>query len=70
LPRGASPAPLPRAPSPAPLPIRSPSVRSNRVHRSTSDVSLPVAPGSPYMHYNPNLEADIAVLASSSFDKF
>ena len=69
LPRGASPAPLPRAPSPAPLPIRSPSVRSNRVHRSTSDVSLPGAPGSPYMHYNPNLEADIAVLASSSVDK-
>jgi hypothetical protein len=69
LPRGASPAPLPRASSPAPLPIRSPSVRSTHIHRSTSDVSLPGAPGSPYVHYNPNEEADIAVLASSSRDK-
>ena len=69
LPRGASPAPLPRASSPAPLPIRSPSVRSNHIHRSTSDVSLPGAPGSPYKRYNPSLEADIAVLASSSVDK-
>lgn len=67
--RGASPAPLPRASSPAPLPIRSPSVRSTRIHRSPSDVSLPGAPGSPYMHYNPTQEADIAVLASSSIDK-
>ena len=66
LPRGVSPAPLPRAPSPAPLPIRSPSAQSTRIHRSASDVSLPGAPGSPYMHYNPNQEADIAVLASSS----
>jgi hypothetical protein len=65
LPRSSSPAPLPRASSPAPLPIRSPSMRSANVHRSTSDVSLPGAPGSPYMHYNPNLEADIAVLASA-----
>jgi hypothetical protein len=47
------------------LPIRSPSMRSAHVHRSTSDVSLPGAPGSPYMHYHPNLEADIAVLASA-----
>ncbi|KAI0284254.1 hypothetical protein BGY98DRAFT_948675 [Russula aff. rugulosa BPL654] len=70
LPRGVSPAPLPRASSPAPLPIRSPSVRSNHIHRSPSDVSLPGAPGSPYKPYNPSLEADIAVLASSSVDKF
>ena len=70
LPRGASPAPLPRASSPAPLPIRSPSVRSTHIHRSPSDVSLPGAPGSPYKAYNPNLEADIAVLASSSVDRF
>lgn len=69
LPRGASPAPLPRASSPAPLPIRSPSVRSAHMRRSPSDVSLPGAPGSPYMRYNPNLEADIAVLASSSADR-
>ncbi|KAH9062735.1 hypothetical protein EDB87DRAFT_257817 [Lactarius vividus] len=66
LPRSSSPAPLPRASSPAPLPVRSPSMRSAKMHRSTSDVSLPGAHGSPYMHYNPNLEADIAVLASSS----
>ena len=66
LPRGVSPGPLPRASSPPPLPIRSPSAQSTRIHRSTSDVSLPGAPGSPYMHYNPNQEADIAVLASSS----
>ncbi len=66
LPRSSSPAPLPRASSPAPLPIRSPSMRSVKIHRSASDVSLPGAPGSPYMHYNPNLEADIAVLASST----
>jgi hypothetical protein len=70
LPRGASPAPLPRASSPAPLPIRSPSVRSTHIHRSPSDVSLPRAPGSPYKPYNPSLEADIAVLASSSVDRF
>ncbi|KAI0004982.1 hypothetical protein BJV74DRAFT_880903 [Russula compacta] len=69
LPRGASPAPLFRASSPAPLPIRSPSVRSAHMGRSPSDVSLPGAPGSPYMRYNPNLEADIAVLASSSVDR-
>lgn len=69
LPRGVSPAPLPRASSPPPLPIRSPSVRSNLIHRSTSDVSLPGAPGSPYKPYNPSLEADIAVLASLSVDK-
>jgi hypothetical protein len=68
LPRGASPAPLPRASSPAPLPIRSPSVRSTHIHRNPSDVSLPGAPGSPYVHYNPNMEADIAALASSSAD--
>jgi hypothetical protein len=68
LPRGVSPAPLPRASSPAPLPIRSPSVRSTHIHRSPSDVSLP--PGSPYKHYNPSLEADIAMLASSSADQF
>ncbi|KAI0307195.1 hypothetical protein B0F90DRAFT_1686126 [Multifurca ochricompacta] len=68
LPRGSSPAPLPRASSP-PLPIRSPSMRSANVRRSASDVSLPGAPGSPYMRYNPNLEADIAVLASSSAEK-
>ncbi len=66
LSRGASPAPLPRASSPAPLPVRSPSVRSTHIHRSTSDVSLPGAPGSPFKHYNPSLEADIAALASSS----
>ena len=65
LPRSSSPAPLPRAASPAPLPIRSPSMRSANIHRSASDVSLPGAPGSPYMHYNPNLEANIAVLASA-----
>jgi hypothetical protein len=69
LPRGTSPAPLPRASSPLPLPIRSPSVRSTRIHRSASDVSLPGAPGSPYIHYDPHLEADIAQLASSSADK-
>ncbi|KAI9508912.1 hypothetical protein F5148DRAFT_1191391 [Russula earlei] len=69
LPRGASPAPLLRASSPAPLPIRSPSVRSARMHRSPSDVSLPGAHGSQYMHYDPNMEADIAVLASTSADK-
>jgi hypothetical protein len=66
LPRGASPAPLPRASSPAPLPIRSPSTRSAHVRRSPSDVSLPGAPGSPYRRYDPTLEADIAVLASSA----
>jgi hypothetical protein len=66
LPRGVSPAPLPRASSPAPLPIRSPSVRSTHIHQSTSDVSLP---GS-YKHYNPSQEADIAMLASPSFDNF
>jgi hypothetical protein len=66
LPRGASPAPLPRASSPAPLPIRSPSMRSANVRRSPSDVSLPGAPGSPYMHYNPTLEANIAELATSA----
>jgi hypothetical protein len=66
LPRGASPAPLPRASSPAPLPVRSPSMRSVNVRRSPSDVSLPGAPNSPYMHYNPTLEADIAVLATSA----
>jgi hypothetical protein len=48
------------------LPIRSPSVRSAHFHRNPSDVSLPGAPGSPYVHYNPNQEADIAALASSS----
>ena len=69
LPRGTSPAPLPRAASPTPLPVRSPSVRSTRMHRSTSDVSLPGVRGSPYMHYNPELEADIAVLAGSSADR-
>ena len=69
LPRGASPAPLPRASSPAPLPVRSPSVRSSRIHRNASDVSLPGGRGSPYMHYNPDLDADIAVLASSSADR-
>lgn len=69
LPRGTSPAPLPRAASPTPLPVRSPSVRSTRMHRSASDVSLPGARGSPYMHYDPELEADIAVLASTSADK-
>jgi hypothetical protein len=69
LPRGISPAPLPRAASPAPLPVRSPSVRSARMHRSASDVSLPGVPGSSYMHYNPELEADIALLASTSADK-
>ncbi|KAH9965966.1 hypothetical protein BC827DRAFT_1181273 [Russula dissimulans] len=69
LPRGASPAPLPRASSPAPLPIRSPSMRSVQMRRNPSDVSLPGAPGSAYMHYNPNLDADIAVLASSSADQ-
>jgi len=68
LPRGASPAPLPRASSPAPLPIRSPSMRSAHMRRSPSDVSLPGAAGSPYMHYDPNLDADIAVLASTSAD--
>jgi hypothetical protein len=66
LPRGASPAPLPRASSPAPLPVRSPSMRSVNVRRSPSDVSLPGAHNSPYMHYNPTLEADIAVLATSA----
>ena len=70
LPRGVSPAPLPRASSPPPLPVRSPSVRSNHIHRSTSDVSLPGAPGSPYRPYNPSQDADIAVLASSSADNF
>jgi hypothetical protein len=70
LPRGVSPAPLPRASSPAPLPVRSPSVRSNHIHRSTSDVSLPGAAGSPYKPYNPSQDADIAVLASSSADNF
>jgi hypothetical protein len=45
-------------------------VRSTHIHRSTSDVSLPGAPGSPYKRYNPSLEADIAMLASSSVDKF
>jgi hypothetical protein len=70
LPRGVSPAPLPRASSPAPLPVRSPSVRSTHIHRSPSDVSLPGAPGSPYKHYNPSLEADIAMLASSSANQF
>ncbi|KAI0304137.1 hypothetical protein BC826DRAFT_965517 [Russula brevipes] len=69
LPRGTSPAPLPRASSPAPLPIRSPSVRSARIHRSRSDVSIPGAPGSQYTHYDPNEEADISVLASSSASK-
>jgi hypothetical protein len=69
LPRGTSPAPLPRAASPTPLPVRSPSVRSTRMYRSASDVSLPGAHGSPYVHYNPELEADIAILASSSADK-
>ena len=69
LPRGASPAPLPRASSPAPLPIRSPSVRSTRIHRNASDVSLPGGRGSPYMRYQPELEADIAVLASTSADR-
>ncbi|KAH9045441.1 hypothetical protein EDB85DRAFT_1906628 [Lactarius pseudohatsudake] len=64
LPRSSSPAPLLRASSPAPLPVRSPSMRSVKMHGSTSDVSLPH--GSPYMHYNPKLEANIAVLASSS----
>lgn len=66
LPRSSSPVPLPRASSPAPLPIRSPSFRSTHIRRNASDVSLPGAPGSPYTHYNPNQEADIAVLASSS----
>lgn len=70
LPRGVSPAPLPRASSPVPLPVRSPSVRSTHIHRSTSDVSLPGAPGSPYKRYNPNMEADIAMLASSSVERF
>jgi hypothetical protein len=70
LPRGVSPAPLPRASSPAPLHVRSPSVRSTHIHRSQSDVSLPGAPRSPYRHYNPSLEADIAMLASPSVDKF
>ena len=69
LPRGASPAPLPRASSPAPLPVRSPSVRSARIHRNASDASLPGGRGSPYTHYNPEFEADIAVLASSSADR-
>ena len=69
LPRSSSPVPLPRASSPAPLPVRSPSQRSANIHRNASDVSLPGAPGSPYTHYNPNLEADIAFLASSSAER-
>ena len=65
LPRRSSPAPLYRASSPS-LPVRSPSVRSANIRRIPSDVSLPGAPGSPYRHYNPSLEADIAVLATSA----
>ena len=69
LPRSSSPAPLPRASSPAPLPVRSPSMRSAKMHRNASDVSLPGAPGSPYIHYSPNREADIAFLASASAER-
>jgi hypothetical protein len=44
-------------------------VRSARIHRNASDVSLQDGRGSPYTHYNPEFEADIAVLASSSADR-